>query len=241
MAGASQAADRRGTKEVIREALRPGGRRILDVGSGGGALVAWLRREGALAIGIEPNVPLLRTAFARASAGSGERLNDRWIAARAEELPLADASVDAVLFFNSLHHVEPEAQGAALAEAARVLSPGGDLLVIEPLARGSYFELLRPLDDETVVRAAALAAIDAVPQGRLEPAMRVEYLTALDYPDVASIVAAFTRADPGRAPAVEQALPAITERFARLGRLQPDDSRRFDQPMLALLLRRPHE
>ncbi len=238
MAGTSQAADRRGTKEVIRETLRPPGRLVLDIGSGNGALVAWLCREGARAIGIEPNVRLLRAALARASAGPGERRNECWIAGRAEALPLADASVDAALFFNSLHHVEPAAQGAALVEAARVLRPGGDLLVIEPLAQGSYFELLRPLDDETEVRAAALAAIDAAPPGLLVPAMRVAYLTELAYPDVAAVVGAFTRADAGRAAAAGQALPAITERFTRLGRPQADGSRRFDQPMLGLLLRR---
>lgn len=238
MAGLSQATDRRGTKEIIREMLRPEGRRVLDIGSGNGALVAWLRREGARAIGIEPNVPLLRSAFARASAGPGGNRNDRWIAARAEALPLADGNVDAALFFNSLHHVEPAAQGAALVEAARVLRPGGDLLVIEPLARGSYFDLLRPLDDETEVRAAALAAIAAVPPDMLVPARRVEYPTVLAYPDVAAVVGAFTRADPGRAPAAAQALPTITERFERLGWRQPDGNRRFDQPMLAILLHR---
>lgn len=239
MAGTSQETGRRWTKEIIRETLRPEGRRILDIGSGNGALITWLRREGALATGIEPNVPLLRAAFARTFTGTNENLNDRWIAARAEALPLADGSVDAALFFNSLHHVEPAAQGAALVEAARVLRPGGDLLVIEPLARGSYFELLRPLDDETEVRAAALAAIAAVAPDLLVPAERVEYLTALAYPDVAAVVDAFTRADSSRVPAARQALPAITERFTRLGRLQADGSRRFDQPMLAMLFHRP--
>jgi ubiquinone/menaquinone biosynthesis C-methylase UbiE len=238
VSGPSQATGHRSTKDVVREALRPAGRRILDIGSGAGALVAWLRREGGLAIGIEPNVPLLQAAFARSSADRGAGPNDRWIAARAEKLPLADGSVDATLFFNSLHHVDPAAQGAALAEAARVLRPGGDLLVIEPLASGSYFELLRPLDDETAVRAAALAAIDAIPDGLLVATLRLQYMTFLDYADVAATVAAFTRADPARAAAVEQALPAIAERFARLGRPGADGSRRFEQPMLAVSLRR---
>ncbi|MEZ5904747.1 MAG: hypothetical protein R3C69_06465 [Geminicoccaceae bacterium] len=70
------------------------------------------------------------------------------------------------------------------------------------------------------------------------PVERVQYQTALDYPDVAAVVAAFTRADPGRAAAVAQALPAITGLFAGLGRPGADGSRRFAQPMLAILLRR---
>lgn len=238
MPGISQAPDGRaatdlgprGTKAIIADAIRPAGRRILDIGCGAGALVAWLRREGADAVGIDPNARLLRDA--------STRLPGAWIAARAERLPLAGGSRDAALFFNSLHHIPAGDQGAALVEAARVLASGGDLLVIEPLASGAYFELLRPLDDETAVRAAALAAIHAVPRDILEPVERLRYVTFLDYASEAEVVAAFTRADPTRAAAVERALPAIAERFARLGQKLPDGGRRFDQPMLAMLLRR---
>jgi ubiquinone/menaquinone biosynthesis C-methylase UbiE len=57
-----------------------------------------------------------------------------------ERLPFAAAAFDLVLLFNSLHHVPVDRQGAALAEAARVLRPGGDLLVAEPLAEGPWFD-----------------------------------------------------------------------------------------------------
>lgn len=219
------------TKSIIVRSIRPSGRRILDIGCGAGALVAWLHREDADAIGIDPDAELLRAAAARRPGF--------WIAGRAEHLPIADCSVDAALFFNSLHHVPEASLEAALVEARRALRPGGDLLIIEPLASGTYFELLRPLDDETAVRAAALAAIDAVPDELLEPIERARFDTSLDYASAAEITATFLRADPGRAALIEPALPAISERFAALGQQLADGGRRFDQPMLALLLRRP--
>ncbi len=239
VAGITQAADGRsaarpgvpGTRAVIERTLRPAGRRIVDIGCGTGGLVAWLHRQGAHAVGIDPNTGLLRAA--------ADRLPGFWIAARAEHMPLADKSRDAALFFNSLHHIPESAMRLALAEAHRVLRPGGDLLVIEPLACGAYFELLRPLDDETEVRAAALAAIDALPRNLLEPVERLRYETFLDYTDVAAVIAAFTRADPARAAAIDEALPVIAGRFTRLGQPGAGGGRRFVQPMLALRLRRP--
>ena len=48
--------------------------------------------------------------------------------------------------------------GKALAEAARVLKPGGLALIHEPEPVGGYFELTKLVDDETEVRAAALKA-----------------------------------------------------------------------------------
>ena len=221
-------------KAVIRDALTlagasMAGQRVVDVGTGNGALVRWLLREGADAYGLEPNAGLLAAALddAKRPAPRG-----RWISAAADRLPLRPASIDAVLFLNSLHHIQPERQVAALAEAARCLRPAGALIVIEPVAAGSFFELLAPLDDETQVRAAARRALDAV-RGRLFRA-RTEALftTILTFPDPETVVAGFTRADPARAAEARRVMPLITERFWALGETEPDGGRHFAQPMM---------
>ena len=69
------------------------------------------------------------------------------VRATGEALPISTETVDIVLYFNSLHHLAPALHAAALAEAARVLVPDGDLVVIEPMAENDYFELLRPIED----------------------------------------------------------------------------------------------
>src|SRR3954447_23970558 len=95
-----------------------------------------------------------------APPGARERVGgERSLEGGAQALPLEDASADVVVFANSLHHVPGDLLDAALGEAARVLRPGGLLYLPEPVAEGPYFELVRAVDDETAVRAAAHAAI----------------------------------------------------------------------------------
>lgn len=121
--------------EVIRELLPMRGKTILDIGCGDGALTRLFAREGAQATGIDIN----ETQLARARAAEPVP-GATYEVGRGEALAVPDASVDAVVYMNSLHHVPQEKIAAALDEAARVLKPGGILLAIEPLPEGAHFE-----------------------------------------------------------------------------------------------------
>ncbi|MFZ2267972.1 MAG: class I SAM-dependent methyltransferase [Azonexus sp.] len=86
----------------------------------------------------------------------------------AEAIPAAEASVDIVLMFKSLHHVPVAAMDAALAEIARVLKPGGLAWISEPVFAGELNEVFRLFHDEELVREAAFAALcKAVASGSL--------------------------------------------------------------------------
>lgn len=88
-----------------------------------------------------------------------------FVAAGAQAIPAADARFDLALMLKSLHHVPRPWMAQALAEAARVLRPGGHLYVSEPVYAGPFNELIRLFNDEGVVRAAAQAALDAALRG----------------------------------------------------------------------------
>lgn len=101
-----------------------------------------------------------------------------------EDLPLADGVADVVTFFQSLHHVPAPRMRDALAEAARVLRPGGLVFVAEPIAEGAFFELVRPLDDETEVRRQAFEALGDAPSVGLEPVDELEFLNPIAFRDI---------------------------------------------------------
>ena len=94
---------------------------------------------------------------------------------RAEALPLADGSADAVIFMRSLHHVTPAEHPAALAEARRVLRPRGRLYVAEPLAEGDLYALTRMVENEDDERAAAQATIATAARAGFAPVTSRRY------------------------------------------------------------------
>jgi SAM-dependent methyltransferase len=100
--------------EPVRE-RRP--LRVADIGAGTGKLTAMLARLGADVTAVEPDPQMLaelRRAMPEVHSAPGS----------AEELPLADASVDAVLAGQAMHWFDLD---RALPEIARVLTPGGVL------------------------------------------------------------------------------------------------------------------
>jgi ArsR family transcriptional regulator len=104
--------------------------RLLDIGTGTGRVLELLAPRIGYGVGIDASKAMLALARARlARAGLSHcsvRLADMY------RLPLADASTDAVVLQMVLHYAEqPE---SVIAEAARVLRPGGTLLVVDLLA-----------------------------------------------------------------------------------------------------------
>ncbi|HEY8153465.1 MAG TPA: class I SAM-dependent methyltransferase [Myxococcota bacterium] len=99
--------------------------RVLDCGCGAGEYVRALLARGADAYGVEFDEAKLAGAAAR-----GADLAERLSVGDLEALAFPDASFDAALLNEVLEHVPDDA--AALAEVARVLRPGGRLILLSP-------------------------------------------------------------------------------------------------------------
>lgn len=98
-----------------------------DLGCGTGELAASLAPFVARVIGVDASKPMLAAARRRLEDAENVELR----AGELEALPIADGELDAAVLFLVLHHVvEP---GPALAEVARVLKPGGRVLVVDML------------------------------------------------------------------------------------------------------------
>jgi ubiquinone/menaquinone biosynthesis C-methylase UbiE len=107
--------------------LPPAIDRLLDIGTGTGRLLELVAPRVGAAIGVDASRAMLALARARLARPGlthcAVRLGDMY------RLPFADASHDVVVLQMVLHHAE-DPQGA-MAEAARVLRPGGVLLAID--------------------------------------------------------------------------------------------------------------
>jgi MPBQ/MSBQ methyltransferase len=110
---------------------RPDARRVLDVGCGYGSFVLAACCAGLEAFGLEPAEFELQWARRRLADIRPEADPAAvYLRADAASVPFRTESFDAVCFWNVIEHL-PNA-GLALAEAARVLRPGGSLFLIAP-------------------------------------------------------------------------------------------------------------
>ena len=117
-------ADRRAELFIEHGGLRPGVL-ALELGCGTGVFLERVARSGAEIRGIDLSPDLLARARTRVEALSNVGLDG----GNAEQLPYPDGAFDTVYGSSVLHHLELD---RALAEALRVLRPGGRMAFAEP-------------------------------------------------------------------------------------------------------------
>lgn len=115
---------------LIAAAALTGWERVLDLGTAAGHAALALAPAAALLVGLDPAPAMLRQA--RALAEERVVSNLALVTAFADPLPFADAAFDLVTCRLAAHHF-PDLPGV-LYEIARVLRPGGRLLVIDTIA-----------------------------------------------------------------------------------------------------------
>jgi SAM-dependent methyltransferase len=134
--------------------LLPLGGLVLDVGCGTGQLAAAIGSEGFDVFGVDLSASMVARARARGLAGT--------YAGVTTALPFADNAFDLALTVATLHHLEtPERVAATVSEMARVIKPGGFVVLWDHNPANPYWPILMkrvPQDsgDERLVPLAEL-------------------------------------------------------------------------------------
>ena len=150
------------TYDLLR--LVPGAT-VVDVGCGTGRAVAELTGQGASAIGVDPDPAMLAAARARFPD-----IDVR--AADAADLPLPDGQAQGYRA-DKVYHVLPDPH-AALAEARRVLAPGGRIVLLGQ----DWDTLVVDSDQPDLTRRIVHARADTLPHPRIARAYRALLLDA---------------------------------------------------------------
>jgi SAM-dependent methyltransferase len=129
-------------RDCVRDLLGTGSGRLLDLGCGGGAQIPLLQELGWTVTGVDVSEDQLRLARGRVEA--------ELVQADAAELPFEHASFDVVA--SLVTHTDVDDYPRALAEAARVLRPGG-LLVHVGLHPCFFGHFSSPVEEGRLLRS----------------------------------------------------------------------------------------
>jgi ubiquinone/menaquinone biosynthesis C-methylase UbiE len=186
---------------------------VLDLGSGTGRFTPALAETfGGPVYGVEPAAKMRAVA-----ENSAAHPAVTYLEGRGERIPLANASIGLVLMYLSFHHVQDHA--AAVSEIARVLRPGGRVLLrstfsdrMPDLEWMRYFPRAHDIEmqmfpsSEEAVRLFAAAGLSAVAlvarEERLAPSLaehaerlRLRAISTFEHMSEAEIADGFARLD----------------------------------------------
>ncbi|HKY60918.1 MAG TPA: methyltransferase domain-containing protein [Gemmatimonadota bacterium] len=200
---------------------------VVDVAAGTGIATVGLLDSGLRVAAVEPATGMLVEAVRSLAVRPG------WaggVAARAEALPLADASVAAVVVAQAFHWLDPR---HALDEFARVIEAGGVLLLLWNVTEPDAFTLdvrrlvgrhnpgrKRPV---TPRMREIPASLRNHPAFAVEPTVTVEHRRALALDDYVRYARSWSYVggalEPAALDAFESDLRGVLERHAREGRV----------------------
>ncbi|MGZ9021233.1 MAG: class I SAM-dependent methyltransferase, partial [Rhodoplanes sp.] len=108
--------------------------RLIDIGCGTGRFLDSIKQAW-------PRLPALGLDLSEAYIRHARRHLRRWarvdlVVANAEAIPASDDSIDAVTSIFMVHELPPQVRRVVVGECARVLKPGGRLILLDSLQRG---------------------------------------------------------------------------------------------------------
>lgn len=131
---------------------------VVDLGSGTGLLALPAATRAATVIAVDYSQPMLDRLLERSRCHSDE--NIRCIRADLRDIPLPDSYADTIVSSYAFHHLDDAGKELALAEARRILRPGGKIVICDMM-----FGLSLRATDRRVITGKILAIARKGPSG----------------------------------------------------------------------------
>ena len=215
--------------EILAGEVELHGLQIVDVGCGRLGFSRHLLNAGAQVFGVDPDP--VQAEENRQLRETMDLDRFEFIEAGAESIPLADQSMDGVVFSFSLHHM-PQAQYPKIFdEVNRLLKEDGFLCVIEP-ADGPLNQVLKLFHDEDQERKAAQQALVSHAAPKFPDSKLYSYHSFIEYDSFEQFAQHFANQSFNESYTAEDVYRnPVRERFEELG--APDY--KFVSPKLMFL------
>jgi ubiquinone/menaquinone biosynthesis C-methylase UbiE len=158
------------------------GHRVLDFGCGYGSSTVHLRKHATFAVGVD----CAERCIEQATREHGADPSLQFLRCPTLALPLEDAAVDAVYSNDVLEHLHPTDAMAHLAEARRVLRPGGTYLLYTPDAATGPHDMTKAFWPQSSGFAPLGAHIHEYTPDELRDALLRSGFVSVDHPDPAT-------------------------------------------------------
>ena len=132
--------------------------RVLSLGCGSGEYERLLATECQSVIGVD--LSEVAVTYARDRAARAGLTNIRFVSAPIEDVDVADGSIDLVVIFGVLHHLDARQRAGTYARVRRCLVPGGWAYSRDPNARGLLRRVAGPLARRDEFHSPNEAALD---------------------------------------------------------------------------------
>lgn len=153
--------------------------RVLDIGTGTGRMIELFAQQADRFVALDNSVEMLRLARAKLAGlpdAAAVQSHTEIVLGDFNQLPYEDASFDTILFHQVLHYAQTPDR--AIGEAARVLAPGGRLVIVDfaqhevEELRSVHAHARLGFADDMIAQAFAanglsLAAVNALEGGKL--------------------------------------------------------------------------
>lgn len=144
--------------QVVELAKISPGDVVVDLGAGTGLLTLPSAEQAAAVHAVDYSEPMLERIQTRARAAALDNVHS--VIADLREVPLEDASADVVVSSYAFHHLPDSGKELALAEARRMLRPGGRLVICDMM-----FALSLRGPDRRIIARKVLSIAEKGPSG----------------------------------------------------------------------------